>query len=304
MTQRQRSKYDELHDRYFAVLNSKGGTRYERLAALVFKSLHEDSVVIHDFKLTGSSTVKHQIDVLIEQQGRTKRVLVECKDFDVSGNPVGLDIVRDFRSVVEDTKADEAFIVTCTGFTEPAETYAKAKNIKLAVLRAFEDKDWEGRIRQVNVTFHVQTPLEIQAVNLHQNPVENAALHAACAAEGVDLGRFGQNAPLYLLGNAERVQILDFVDREIKLMSLPNEGEQVTLSVDPAIWSLQVGQQASVTFSRLEFKVRPPRVLTEKIEVVSDKIAELILKGFGNHDIVVFDEQLKRMTIDKGGEVG
>jgi hypothetical protein len=45
---------------------------------------------------------------VIEEKGQRRRVLVECKDFDKAGKPVGLGIVRNFRSVVEDTNPDEA----------------------------------------------------------------------------------------------------------------------------------------------------------------------------------------------------
>jgi Restriction endonuclease len=127
---RSKSKYDELHDRFFTILSTKAGTRYERLAALVFKRLHEQHAVIHDFKLIGASKVKHQIDVLLEIDGKSRRVLVECKDFDKAGKPVGLGIIRNFWAVIEDTHADEAFVVTCTRYTPPARRYATAKGIK------------------------------------------------------------------------------------------------------------------------------------------------------------------------------
>jgi hypothetical protein len=92
-----RSKYDDLHDHYHAILTTKAGTRYERLAAIVFAAMERDDVVIHDLKVLGSvSGVEHQIDIHIEKNGVAKRILVECKDFDVSGDPVGLGIVRDF----------------------------------------------------------------------------------------------------------------------------------------------------------------------------------------------------------------
>jgi hypothetical protein len=55
-----RSRYDELHDKYDAT---KSGTRYERLAAMVFKVLEESTAVIHDVSLLGESDVSHQIDV-------------------------------------------------------------------------------------------------------------------------------------------------------------------------------------------------------------------------------------------------
>jgi len=34
-----RSRYDKLHDQYHRLVSSKTGTRYERLAAVVFKKL-------------------------------------------------------------------------------------------------------------------------------------------------------------------------------------------------------------------------------------------------------------------------
>ena len=102
-----RSRYDELHDRYNTILTTKGGTRYEILAAFVFKAL-EEQTVIHDLSLMGESEVAHQIDVLIERNGVKRRVLIECKDFDISGEKIGLDIIRNFRSVLEDTRGDEA----------------------------------------------------------------------------------------------------------------------------------------------------------------------------------------------------
>jgi hypothetical protein len=58
-----RSRYDELHDKYDAILTTKSGTRYEHLAAMVFKALEESTAVIHDLSLLGESDVSHQIDV-------------------------------------------------------------------------------------------------------------------------------------------------------------------------------------------------------------------------------------------------
>ena len=74
-----RSRYDELHDRYFEIRTTKSGTRYERLAAFVFKALDNNDVVIHDLKLLGETGVEHQIDVIIEINGVQKRILIELR---------------------------------------------------------------------------------------------------------------------------------------------------------------------------------------------------------------------------------
>ena len=131
MAKRKRSRYDELHDRYYSLLSEKAGTRYERLAAIVFRKLDTEGVVIHDLELRGGSKVKHQIDVTIEKQGVKQRTLIECKDFDTSGKKVGLGIVRDFYGVFADLQPQKGWVVTCKGFTKPAIQYAQAKGIKL-----------------------------------------------------------------------------------------------------------------------------------------------------------------------------
>jgi Restriction endonuclease len=91
-------------------------------------------------------------------EGQSRRVLIECKDFDISGDKVGLPIVRNFWAVLDDTRADEGFIITCNGFTDDAAKYAKAKGIKLVVLRIHEEKDWEGFIKTVVVRLLALAP--------------------------------------------------------------------------------------------------------------------------------------------------
>ena len=88
----------------------------ERLTAIVFKALQESHVVIYDVKLFGESEVPHQIDVSISVDGQARRVIIECKDFDLSGHKVGLEIVRNFWAVAEDTKPDQAIVLTCNRF--------------------------------------------------------------------------------------------------------------------------------------------------------------------------------------------
>jgi len=212
------SRYDELHDRFFAIPSTKAGTRYERLAAVVFKSLHERNTVIHNFALVGTSRVKHKLDVLIDVDGTTKRILIEAKDFYRNGKRVGLPIVRNFRSVVEDTLPDDAFVVTCTGYTAPAQQYAKAKGIKLAVLRAFEDTDWEGYIRRVPIQLHVQTSPKINRLELTLEPAENSALMAEMQAAGIGMriddgsgAMFKDSDPVFVVGKSEKVQICQFL---------------------------------------------------------------------------------------------
>ncbi|MFL6603049.1 MAG: restriction endonuclease [Steroidobacteraceae bacterium] len=293
-----------MHDRFFSTQSSKEGTRYERLAAAVLKSLGQQSVVIHDFRLRGDSTVKHQIDILIQVGGLQKRTLIECKDFDKSGRLVGIGVLRDFRSVVEDTKADEAFVLTCTGYTRPARKYAKAKGIKLAVMRVLEDQDWEDRIKQVNINLHIQVPPRLERTDLSFATSEQAkAFIDEAAAHGISLPRVVRESPVYLVGNDEQIHVLEYLDREADRIAAPTFPTSHEINLDPEIWKIRVGSHEPHAFTLLRFVLRSIPILTRQLQIDMGRVAELIVKGFGDEDIIIFAEQLQRAKIDSKGHV-
>lgn len=165
-----------IYSRLVAEEKLKSGTPYERLAAITFKLLTEETTV-HDLKLRGESTVAHQIDVTVGDGEDRKRVLIECKDY---AEPVGLQEVRSFWAVVDDLKPDAAYIVTTNRFTEPGETFAKAKGINAAVLRPPRDEDWEGIVRRIELKISMSTPLDHPWMQWHVDPsTPDAAVAAA-----------------------------------------------------------------------------------------------------------------------------
>lgn len=296
------SRYDELHDRYEKILTAKAGTRYERLAALVFKALDEQSVVIHDLKLAGTGKgVQHQIDVTIDQAGTQRRILLECKDFDLSGSKIGLGIARDFRSAIEDTGADEGWMVTCVGFTKDAAAYAKSKGIKLLVLRAFEDKDMEGRIQQINVGLKFIFPVN-HDVTIAMDDPSQAEFARQLAAMG-STGGISIHDPVYVVSGDEREHINEFISRAMNAaVDLHNEdgcpeGVKRKFSAASDGKMIQVVDGPLIPFFGVlgTFEIG---VAAHDFEVVSDRIAELLLKGFGSEDMIIFGDQLERFTID------
>ncbi len=115
------SDVDKIHDEFIPKLTiKKKGTKYERLVSIVAALLEKHGLVTHDVRMHGDSDVLRQIDVRISRGSSQQRVLIECKDFDASGDKVGLDIIDRFATVVKDLKPDEAWIVTCNGFTRDA----------------------------------------------------------------------------------------------------------------------------------------------------------------------------------------
>jgi hypothetical protein len=291
------SRYDHLHDKYHQIFTTKAGTRYERLAALVFKALEEKHAVIHDLKLAGADPeVQHQIDVTVEITGTKKRLLIECKDFDVSGDKVGLDILRSFRSVIEDTQADEGIVITCNGFTDDAQKYARSKGIKLAVLRLFETRDMEGRIIKVIVGLIVLQPSNPVA-NIHVKADVQPQYAAALAAIGAAKGVMNGVHPVYFVRSGERQHFNDFLSTRINAAVKPAGGGAIRIVIPPDGWRIQVDQNPPFEFDGIEviFDVDEQK---HTIEVTSKHIAELVLSGFGTNDIIIFDHQIKGHLID------
>jgi hypothetical protein len=291
-----RSRYDELHDRYHRILTTKSGTRYEHLAAHVFKSLDERHVVIHDLKLAGEAPeVQHQIDVTVEISGNLRRLIIECKDFDISGDKVGLDIIRNFRSVAEDTQADEAIVITCNGFTEDAQKYAHSKNIKLAVLRVFEDRDMAGRIARIIVGVTVAVPSNPRAT-LEFEPAEAQRFQAELAAIG-SLEGFHQNDPVYAVRDGQREQINAFLTAHMNDAIQPGGPKTLKITVPANKWQIQIGANSPIPFNSVvvNFDVDEEEAT---FDVVSKRVAELILSGFGSGDVIIFGDQIPRFSVD------
>lgn len=297
-----RTRYDELHDKYHAILTTKAGTRYERLAAMVFKALEERNVVIHDLKLSGADPeVKHQIDVTVEIGGVKRTRLIECKDFDIAHDKVGLGIIRDFRSVLEDTKADEGIVITCIGFTEDARKYAKSKGIKLAVLRVIETVDLNGYITKIRVGIVVQMPANPSAaiaIPEHVSQLYSEQMKAIGANGGIS-----NTAPVFFVSGNERHQFNAFLTKRMN-EAIPAAGPKtIEIMIPPDNWRIQIDGNPPMPFDGItvRFDVDEERHTTE---VVSDRVAELILTGFGQEDIIIYGDDIERRAIDPDtGEV-
>jgi hypothetical protein len=296
------SRYDELHDKYHKILTTKAGTRYERLAAMVFKSLEEKNVVIHDLKLAGEDPkVKHQIDVTIDVDGQRKRWIVECKDFDIADEKVGLGIIRDFRSVLEDTKADEGIVITCAGFTEDATRYAKSKGIKLAVLRVVEQVDLAGYIAKVVVGILIQQPANPRA-NITISDKVSQRYFEQLEAIGVK-GGFRNTDPVFFVRNGETHHFNAFIAKRMNDAIRAAGPKALEITIPPDNWLIQIDKNAPIPFEGISISFGVDEEL-HKIEIVSNRVAELIVTGFGEADIIIFGDQIESRSIDpETGEV-
>lgn len=301
MSVKRLSSYDKIFDKYFDKNITKSGTKYEILAAMVLKHLIDAGKVIHDIKLIGESEVKHQIDVLFEENGDNKRILIECKDYDISEDSVGLGIVRDFSAVVDDIKPDEAFIFTCNDFTREARKFAKHKKIKLAVLRDFTEEDKEGRIQTIILRIHilsltsprVETVIEEPHYSKFQKDLDGEQLNPTVLCEG---------QPLFLNTPEGRFQLTEYIEKIWNAHPKDTEGS-VELKHKLDNTTIEVANRGGVPIVGLILRFDVVHD-TEINEIVSDKIAELILEGFSDTEVIIFDQDIKKYDIDEDtGEI-
>lgn len=119
------------------------------------KEIHadDDIVVERDVTLTGQSGAPRQIDVYVtHSKGPYKySTLIECKHWK---NKVKRQQVENLYASMEDLGASKGVIFTTSGYQSGAETYAKAKNIDIYVVRDLEPDEW-GKPGKV-IEFYIQ----------------------------------------------------------------------------------------------------------------------------------------------------
>lgn len=292
-----KSRYDDLHDKYSSILTTKSGTRYERLAAMVFKILEKRSVVIHDLSLIGETDVAHQIDVQVSLENERRHVIVECKDFDVSGDKVGLSIVRNFWSVIEDTKADEGIIITCNGFTSEAAKYAKAKNIKLAVIRAHQEKDWDGFIKKIVLNMSFVQPanpkLDFEFSSEEEKMKFLAGVNTLPSKSKITL-----SDPIFMVKGSEKTHFNEFLTRHMnRAIPLEDTPIEAKIRIKSGGWMMKFGEHSVVRFEAISVAFDIVNHTVEK-SITSDRVAELIISGFGDDDVIIFGDQIERFRIN------
>jgi hypothetical protein len=289
---KQISRYDELHNHYYELLSTKSGTRYERLAAVVFKCLEQSGTVIHDLKLVGDSGVSHQIDVTIERDGGKQRAVLECKDFDISGNKVGLGIIRDFYGVIADIKPDEAYVVTCNGFTDDAERYAKSMNISLVILREFRESDWAGRIRQIIIHMIPVVPSPPKVDIEFKYDDARQKIDDDLQTIGIDINGCSRDQPIFFNTPEGRFQANDFIQKNMKY-SVSTPPGVIEHDIDVSNITFEIANLGSVELKRLRISYEIFHG-EETIEIGGNRIAKLLLQGIGSDHKVIWDDDLRQ----------
>jgi len=296
-------RIDNIYDSHIIDEKLKTGTKYERLAAVVYKTFQEDDVIIHDLRLRGEGkTAEHQIDVTIEKQGNRKRILVECKDYD---DVVGIGIIRDFYGAVAQIKPDDAIVVTTQGFTQGAVKFAKDENIKFAILREFNEEDWEGRLRRLVLNMRMifmNTP-HITSWLI----ADPSLLDEVNATLGSNLGNEQEadtTETYFYTENGDQAETFQQVLHPIfnSFQRVAGKTTKGKYEFEKIRYIKLCGVTVPVRGFEYEFNSHES-VITTIIDEGA-KVATLLYKMLdGTIDTVIFDQQLEKWTFDEDGQV-
>ena len=151
---------------------------YEETVKNIYEQLGmEKSVEIlcwgRNCKVTGKSGVNHQVDLLARHDDgiHTYTTAVECKFWE---DKVDKEPVTKLSEIIEDAQIEKGIIVSKSGFTSDAVQFAKYRNISLVELRKPVDKDWEGRIRNINIRMRMHYPEVYNYQLIQDEPKEDS----------------------------------------------------------------------------------------------------------------------------------
>jgi hypothetical protein len=124
----------------------KRGTLYEHVVAKVLKSMDPGASVERGVWVEGPDG-RRELDVFISgmTDGRHRRVLVECKDFDPkTSGPIGIAYVDALESKRRDLDVDVSLICSNAGFT--ADAASKARRVGIGLMAVMKKGDRRIRI--------------------------------------------------------------------------------------------------------------------------------------------------------------
>jgi hypothetical protein len=309
VTVREPDAIDLIYDEYVADEKLKSGTKYEVLAAIVFKALARQHKVVHDLRLSGAGKhTNHQIDVTVERRdGERLRMIIECRHlFPTSRRPtIRLANVRDFASVVRDLQPDQGLMLTTVGYTRDARMYAEEQAIALAVLRAARDEDTEGLLKELRIR-----------ANYSASPPPTLTWIARDDAERERV------RPLLEARAGEREQRWSAVTYFYEEDGTPAETlHEVLVPIFKRIWHEQpeVDSGREMLSGVRWLDIRGVRVAVvgfdwehgddidfseEYVISLGDRVAKLVLQTVGGAlDFVIYDRDLMTFEVGPGGEI-
>ncbi|RLJ80203.1 restriction endonuclease [Pedobacter alluvionis] len=124
----------------------KKGKEYELLIEQIYRELGDSTIIKQDDHVWGEETNSfRQIDLSIRYNVSDIEllVIVQAKDWK---HPADIKVVGEFKSVIDDVKAQKGILICRSGFTKKAIEYAKKLRIDLLSAHTSINDDWSYKL--------------------------------------------------------------------------------------------------------------------------------------------------------------
>lgn len=293
---------DELYEQYWNSGLKKLGNRYEQLTAYVFKALHDKQTSFKALTLTGDPENQHRIDLTIENGGSSKRILLECLDYDIARKRVEEETITALYDAIDDENIDEVIVITCHGFSTAAMKAAKSKGVKLAVLREVSAPEEADENKRVCMTTRIMQITEPGITFDIPEDKDIDKFSSDLMSAGVSGGTIKNIHPVFLNLADERVQFSEFIEKKIGTYTTSDPGP-IVLDVDLTGSTIEVEERGGVPIAGLEIAFHVVHY-EDYMNDTSSKIANMVHTALADAELIVYEKELLSYDIDGStGEV-
>jgi hypothetical protein len=291
---------DLVYDRLVADEKLKTGSKYERLAALIYKVMLANADVVHHVILrAGDKEAKHEIDVSVTVGGQPRMLLIECRD---RGRKVTIGEVRDFHGKLHQLQPDAGVMLSPAGFTRGAVAFAKDEGIELAVFRPVSSDDsW---VETVKIEMHLSVPGLPTISDVEWVDGEGARLAAVLGGRSISLDVYSD----VLAADGQPRGLLRELMEEAMKSAMPSgfgaahiEDE---MRFDPPVQIAFSGMYAGVRGLRFNFDVEEAlQTMTVSASGVAEMLLHRVTGAGAGGGRVFFDEHFRALGFDERGRV-
>src|SRR5262249_30938929 len=153
--------------------------------------------------------------------------------------------------------------------------------------RIFETRDMDGRITRIVLGFVIQEPTNPKAtVAMLEDDQRQfvAELTAINVREGVR-----NTDPVFFVRGGQQHQFNSFLSERMNAAITHSTPNAIRITIPYDGWLLRVDQNSPIHFESIvvDFQVDEERLTTQ---IVSQRVAELVLSGFGFSDLIIFGD--------------
>ena len=160
-----------------------------------------------------------------------------------------------------------------------------------------------GRIQQIVVKVMVSSNY-IERATVAFGEKERDIFANNLETAGIGGNGISVSDPVYFVKDEHKEQFCPFLTNRVSQRELWKTVSQDNLAMAANGWKIQVEDMAPIGFHGVILNLREERD-EEVLNIVSNRVAELILSGFVDEDLIIFGDQLERFKIDPGtGVVG